>query len=183
MNTKTIFVTVGTGKFESLTKEMDNIAPKLNDQITIQIGSGKYEPKNCKWFRFSPNLNKHYAQADLIIAHGGPGTVFEILDTGKKFIACANRDRTDPLHQVEFLEAISKETKGLMYCAKIEDLFKFIQKSRKTKFEQYKKSKCWMDKEVTTFIKTTPKKISKFALFKKLINSYINIAKTLTKIK
>jgi beta-1,4-N-acetylglucosaminyltransferase len=147
-----IFVTVGTGKFEALVKEIDKIAVKLKDKIVIQIGSGNYIPKNCKWFKFAPNLQKYYKEANLIIAHGGPGTVFEILDTGKKFIACANRDRTDPRHQVEFLENISKETKSLIYCPNISDLFKTIQISKKTKFEKYKKPKSWMNKTVEKFI-------------------------------
>ena len=43
---------IGTGKFETLVKEIDKVAPKLKDKITIQIGSGSYIPKNCKWFRF-----------------------------------------------------------------------------------------------------------------------------------
>ena len=147
-----IFVTVGTGKFETLVKEIDSIAPKLKDKIIIQIGSGKYIPKNCKWFRFAPNLQKFYKENDLMIGHGGPGTVFEILDTGKRFIACANTDRTDKMHQVEFLRAISKETKGLIYCSKINEISKDIQSAKKIKFAKYKKPKSWMNKVVEEFI-------------------------------
>ncbi|MBT7402207.1 hypothetical protein HN777_00255 [Candidatus Woesearchaeota archaeon] len=147
-----IFVTVGTGKFETLVKEIDNIAPKLKDKITIQIGSGKYIPKNCEWFRFAPKLQKFYKENDLLIGHGGPGTVFEILDTKKRFIACANMNRTDKMHQVEFLRAISKETKSLIYCSKLNEMFKTIQIAKKTKFEKYKKPKSWIDKTVREFI-------------------------------
>ena len=41
-----IFVTVGTGKFELLVREMDKIASKLKERVIIQIGNGDYEPKN-----------------------------------------------------------------------------------------------------------------------------------------
>jgi len=150
-----IFVTVGTGKFDSLVKQLDKIAPKLKHKIIIQLGSGQYKPKNCKWFKFTPNLQKYYMQSSLIIGHGGPGTVFEILDTGKPFIALANKDRTDPLHQVEFLEAISKETNGLIYCRKIENLLNAIQKAKKYNFDKYKKPGCWMAKVIGDLIDET----------------------------
>jgi beta-1,4-N-acetylglucosaminyltransferase len=176
-----IFVTVGTGKFEELIKEIDRIAPKLKDKIIIQIGSGNYKPKNCKWFKFAPNLQKYYKQATLIIAHGGPGTVFEILDTGKKFIACANRDRTDPLHQVEFLEAISKESTSLLYCRNISQLKTYIEKAKKTKFKKYKKATCWMDMEVKKFIKLKTKKVNKLNILLELINNYFTLMKIIIK--
>jgi beta-1,4-N-acetylglucosaminyltransferase len=147
-----IFVTVGTGKFEALVKEIDKIAPKLKEKVVVQIGSGNYKPKNCEWFKFAPNLQKYYKQANLIIAHGGPGTVFEILDTGKKFVACANRDRTDPQHQVEFLEAISKESASLLYCEDIQNLLSYIIKARKFKFKKYQKPTCWIGDETAKFI-------------------------------
>jgi beta-1,4-N-acetylglucosaminyltransferase len=175
-----IFVTVGTGKFESLVKEVDRIAPQLKEKITIQIGSGEYKPKNCKWFKFAPNLQKYYKQANLIIAHGGPGTVFEILDTGKKFIACANRDRTDPQHQVEFLEAISKESASLLYCENIQNLLSYIIKARKFKFKKYVKPRCWIGKEVENFISTRPASKNKHLMIK-LIFSYINLIKIILK--
>ena len=148
-----IFVTIGTGKFEALVKEIDTIALELKDKITVQIGSGEYIPKNCKWFRFAPNLASYYNTADLIISHGGPGTVFEILETGKRFVACANVDRTDPKHQVEFLEAISKETKSLIYCKNAKKLYVAIQKAKKNKFDKYKKPRCWMAKIVSEYTK------------------------------
>ena len=147
-----IFITVGTGKFETLVKQLDRIAPKFKEKVVVQIGSGEYKPKNCSWFKFTSSLQKYYKQASLIIGHGGPGTVFEILDTGKPFIALANKDRTDPIHQVEFLEAISKETKGLIYCQNIKDLFKIIQRAKKQKFGKYKKPRCWMAEVIGEFI-------------------------------
>ena len=147
-----IFVTVGTGKFELLVKEVDKLVPKLKEKVVAQIGSGKYTPKNCKWFRFAPNLKRYYKQANLIISHGGPGTVFEILDIGKPLIALANRNRTDAQHQAEFLRAISKESKALIYCRNISDLYKTIQKAKSTKLEKYKRPRCQIAKIIEEFI-------------------------------
>ncbi len=113
-----LFVTVGTGKFDTLVEEIDKLvgAGKVKGKVVIQIGRGSYLPKNCEYFRFSDNLDKYYDSASLVISHGGPGTVFEILRKGKKLIAVPNRDRTDPMHQVEFLEGVSSESKALLYC-------------------------------------------------------------------
>jgi beta-1,4-N-acetylglucosaminyltransferase len=176
-----IFVTVGTGKFEELVKEIDRIAPKLKDKIIIQIGSGEYKPKNCEWFRFAPSLDYYYKKATLLISHGGPGIVFEILDTGKKYIACANRDRTDPQHQVEFLEAISKEATSIIYCKDISKISSYIQKAKKHKPKKYKKVKCCMDKEVEKYITTKKPKQSKAKLLFKVIKSYVTLVNIIIK--
>ena len=117
----TIFVTIGNGKFDPLVQELDRLKKegKIEQKIIVQLGHGSYQPQHCEWFTFDPNLNKYYQQADLIISHGGPGTVFEILRLGKKLITLPNRDRTDPRHQVEYLEAMAQETAALLYCDQV----------------------------------------------------------------
>ena len=82
---KTIFVTVGNGKFDPLVQELDRLKEegKIKENIIIQLGHGSYRPKYCEWVEFAPSLERYYQQADLIISHGGPGTVFEILRMGR----------------------------------------------------------------------------------------------------
>ena len=81
-----IFVTVGNGKFESLVKHLDHLKEtnQINDKVIIQIGHGQYKPKHCEFFKFAPNLTNYYNKADIVIGHGGPGTVFEVLRLKKK---------------------------------------------------------------------------------------------------
>ena len=146
-----IFVTVGTGKFESLVKEIDKIAPSLEEEVVVQIGAGEYVPKNCKYFRVALSLSSYYKKASLIITHGGPGNVFDLLDLGKKFIALANRDRTDPRHQVEYLEAIS-ESKGFLYCKDVSLLESYIKKIKTMKFKKYKRPECKMNEYIIKFL-------------------------------
>lgn len=134
-----IFVTVGNGKFDHLVSELDKLKEKdlIEDDITIQLGHGNYKPKFCQWFKFENDLNKYYEQANMIISHGGPGTVFEILRQGKKLIAVPNRDRTDPHHQVEYLQAMAKETSALLYCDRVKDIHQSIEKAKKHNFTKY----------------------------------------------
>ena len=150
-----IFITVGTGEFDKLVKQIDSLVGRgrIKKKVLIQIGRSKYKPKNCKYFDFAPDLDKYYEKASLVISHGGPGTVFEILDKGKKLIAVPNRDRTDPRHQVEFLEGISKESKALLYCNYYNKIGSFIEIAKKFKFTKYKKPKCDMARRVEEFLK------------------------------
>ncbi len=151
---KTIFVTVGNGKFDPLVKELDRLKEEgvIKSDIIIQLGHGMYKPKHCQWFTFDSNLNKYYSAAELVICHGGPGTVFEILRQGKKLIALPNRDRTDPRHQVEYLEAMAKETTALLYCEKVEILAETLQKAERHHFTSYQQPKCTMHEVVSHFL-------------------------------
>jgi UDP-N-acetylglucosamine transferase subunit ALG13 len=150
-----LFVTIGNGKFEPLIKEIDRLKEKgiIKDKVIIQLGHGTYKPQHCKWFTFEPNLKKYYDQADLIISHGGPGTVFEILRKKKKLIAIPNRDRTDPNHQVEYLKAIAKETTALIYCDDVKLLAECIHKIKKHEFKFYKMPQCKINKTINEFLK------------------------------
>ncbi|MBT3940934.1 hypothetical protein HOD83_02400 [Candidatus Woesearchaeota archaeon] len=174
-----IFVTVGTGKFDALIKEVDRLAPKLKTPITMQIGSGDYKPLNCKWFRFAPNLEKYYKQANLIIAHGGTGTTFELLAMHKKLISCANKERND-LHQVEFLEALSKESGSFIYCKDIGNLSKSIQKVKKVRLKKYDKPACYMDREIHKLLNAKCRR-SKMYLIRNVLVSYFTLAKIVLK--
>jgi beta-1,4-N-acetylglucosaminyltransferase len=151
---KTIFVTVGNGKFDPLVKELDRLKEQgiIKEEVTIQIGHGTYQPKHCKWFTFSPSLQEHYKKANLIIGHGGPGTVFEILRLKKKLITLPNRDRTDPNHQVEYLKAMAKETSALIYCDTVELLEECINKSKTHQFGLYNPPECNMHGKVKKFL-------------------------------
>ena len=150
----TIFVTVGNGKFDPLIKEMDRLVGDkiIKEKVITQIGHGKYKPKNCQWFTFESPLDRYYDQANLIISHGGPGIVFEVLRRKKKLISVPNRDRTDPRHQVEYLRAMAKETSALLYCDTIHTLQETLEKAKTHIFSIYNKPECQMGDVVKKFL-------------------------------
>ena len=149
-----LFVTVGNGKFDSLVREVDRLAGEgIVRNVVIQLGHGEYKPKNCQWFAFAPSLNEYYEWADLVIGHGGPGTVFEILRRRKKLIAVPNRNRTDPRHQVEYLQAMAQETSGMIYCGQVSDLMFCLEKAKKHEFTIYEKPECQMNEVVEKFLR------------------------------
>jgi beta-1,4-N-acetylglucosaminyltransferase len=153
---KIIFVTVGTGKFDDLIKEVDSIAPHLNEKIIMQIGNGEYLPKNCNYFRFSKSLEQWYKKSWLVIAHGGAGTTFELLKKQMKLISVANIDRTDT-HQEDILRALS-EKKNLFWCKNIKEIRKNIISAKKFVFKQYRPPRCTIDEKINAFIIRTSTK-------------------------
>ena len=76
-----IFVTVGTHNqgFERLIKKMDEIAGRIDEEIIMQIGYTNYKPKNTKFFEFLGfhDLIEMYQKADIIITHGGAGSLLK----------------------------------------------------------------------------------------------------------
>ncbi len=150
-----IFITVGNGKFDPLIKEMDRLVEEgiVKDKVVVQIGHGLYKPTHCEWFTFKSPLNEFYEKASLVITHGGPGTVFEVLRRKKKLISLPNRDRTDPNHQVEYLRAMDKETEGMIYCDRVELLQESLEKAKTHKFTTYSPSECKMHEVVRNFVR------------------------------
>jgi len=150
-----IFVTVGNGKFDPLVKEIDRLKGegKITEEVMIQLGHGTYKPKHCTWFDFESPLDQYYNNASLVICHGGPGTVFEIMRRKLKVIALPNRDRTDPNHQVEYLRAMDKETNAMIYCDRVSLLAEKLELSKTYRFEHYKTPECKMHEVIHGFLR------------------------------
>ncbi|MFC0525311.1 PssE/Cps14G family polysaccharide biosynthesis glycosyltransferase [Pontibacillus salicampi] len=116
-----IFVTVGTHEqqFDRLIKHVDQYVQDngINKaDIFIQTGYTKYNPSNCtyKSMLTYKEMNYYYELADIIITHGGPGSMFLPWKLGKKVIAVPRKvdfgEHVDN-HQVDFCEKMEKEGK------------------------------------------------------------------------
>lgn len=125
----TVFVTVGTTKFDALVQAVDSVAvadalvAKGYSKLVIQKGAGKYQvqtlvPQGSQYhqfdnglqvqvFEFAPSLAKHMQAADLIISHAGSGSIFEALKLGKPLIAVPNAILMDN-HQSELAEHLAR---------------------------------------------------------------------------
>ena len=142
-----IFVTVGTERFDELVKKMDETALELSENVTIQIGKGRYEPKNCKYFRLALDMDQYYEKADLIVAHGGAGTIFELLGKNKKVIGISNPEKPGQ-HQEDILKALSRQN-YLIWCKDLNKLKEAIKKAKKTKTKEHQKPECKIAKTIT----------------------------------
>ena len=88
-----ILVLLGTqnNSFHRLLEEIDRLIEKniITDEVIVQSGYTKYNSKNMKIFELisKEELNKLQDKADLIITHGGVGSIISSIKKGKKVIA------------------------------------------------------------------------------------------------
>jgi beta-1,4-N-acetylglucosaminyltransferase len=103
-----IFLTVGSMfPFDRLIQAVDEMVGdgRITDQVSAQIGDGKYEPKNFPFKRFmgKPEYERELAAASYLIAHAGAGTIALALETGKPLLVLprlsANKEHVND-HQI-----------------------------------------------------------------------------------
>jgi len=95
---------------------MDEIARKGQYFFLAQIGSGTFQPKYLRYYRYLAHqeMIKNIALSDLVITHGGFGTIFDCLKLGTKIISVPKtfeNDETDN-DQTETVNFFGK--KGLL---------------------------------------------------------------------
>lgn len=130
MSSKSVFVTVGTTKFDglitSITKPstLEALKRKGYSKMTLQIGNGTFipEPSNIikiTSYKFKPDLGPDMSNNDLIISHGGAGSIMQALDYNKALLVVINEKLMDN-HQFELAEKLYDE-KRLYYttCSNI----------------------------------------------------------------
>lgn len=104
-----ILVTLGTQK-EQFTRLLDYIEnANIKDEIIVQAGHTKYESKKMKILDFISyeEMNEYLEKADLIITHGGTGSILTPLKMNKKVIACARLEKYNEHvdnHQCELVD-------------------------------------------------------------------------------
>jgi beta-1,4-N-acetylglucosaminyltransferase len=145
-----IFVTVGTTAFESLIKTVDLISNKIEENIICQIADGNYIPKNCEYFRFKATVENEIRSADLVICHGGAGTLFNLLELNKKIIAVPNLERKDK-HQTDLIDTLS-EGNHIISCYDLSELLTKILNSKEIDLTEYKHPECRIAEEIIKFI-------------------------------
>ena len=144
-----VFVTLGTHAmgFGRLVNELDRLAGegKVKAKILAQIGSTAKtcQPKNFEFKElFTPKeLESQIKRADLVVSHGGAGSIITALSLGKKLIVVPRREKyrehTDD-HQIELCQALAREKK-VICVTEIGRLEEAIKKSRSFAFNRARK--------------------------------------------
>ena len=84
-----IFITVGTHEqgLDRLLLEVDNLINDriIKDNVFAQIGYSKYIPKNYKYKEMLgfDEMNEIVKNSEIVITHGGPGSIFQVIQSGK----------------------------------------------------------------------------------------------------
>jgi len=147
-----IFVTVGTTQFDALIQLIDNAIEQkeIIDEVTAQIGTGKYVPKHITAFRFCTSLQPFLKRAELVISHGGAGTIFECLTVKKKLIVVAN-PRVRGEHQQELALELSRR-KHLLWCPSLNHVVECIHQAKTTDFREYTSPKSTIAQKILEFL-------------------------------
>lgn len=105
-----ILVTLGTQdkKFNRLLELVQNEIDKKNivEEVIVQAGYTEYKSENMKIFKLisSEEFDKYIEKANIIITHGGVGSILSAIKKGKKVIAVPRlkkyREHTND-HQIQ----------------------------------------------------------------------------------
>lgn len=140
-----IFVALGSQKFQfnRLLKAVDDLIEKgiITDEVFAQSGYSDYKPQNYKFKQFLDQ--KEFAEmeekADIVIAHGGTGTIIGAVKKGKKVIAVPRLakygEHVDD-HQQQLIAQFKNKNLicGLNDCDELESALHFV---KEHEFDSY----------------------------------------------
>lgn len=141
-----ILVTLGTQdkSFVRLLEAIDKQIKKGNikDKVVVQAGFTKYDSNNMEIFDYIPgdNFNKLMNECDLLITHGGVGSILTGLKYNKKVIAAPRlkeyKEHTNN-HQLQIIENFVKE-KYILSLYNFDELDKVLDNIKTFKPVKYK---------------------------------------------
>ena len=155
-----IFVTLGTQdkSFKRLLEAIDKEIEKgtIKEKVIVQAGFTKYNSKNMEIFDLldKDDFDKYIKECDLLITHGGVGSILTGLKHDKKVIAAPrlakyNEHMND--HQKEIIERFTEAGYILAYNED-DDLGKIIKKTKTFKPNKYTSNTHNMIKIIKDFI-------------------------------
>ena len=141
-----IFVTLGTQdkSFSRLLETVDKAILKkiIKEEVIVQAGYTQYESKNMKILHTisKKEFLKLMDECNILITHGGVGSIFDGLTRNKKIIASPrlskyNEHTND--HQLEVVEELAKEG-YIIAVYDMKELPKALKKVKKFKPKAYK---------------------------------------------
>jgi len=143
-----VFVTVGTTSFDDLVtwvldeKTLKYFKKWKTEEVRVQFGSTKlYEEETrtignilFEFYQYKNSLLDDYIWADLVIGHGGAGTVSDALDLEKTLLVIPNETLMDN-HQIELGDFLQKEQYA--YSARLEKAHNILSKIRREPMRRF----------------------------------------------
>lgn len=156
-----ILITLGTQdkKFYRLLDEVQRLIDKgvVKDKVVVQAGCSKnYKTNDMELFDLIPmdEFNKLIKKCDLLITHGGVGSIIDGLKAGKVVIAAPRlkkyKEHTND-HQLQIINNFSKAG-YILGLTNFSDLESLIKKSKTFKPKKYVSNTKKMIKLVEKFI-------------------------------
>lgn len=113
-----IFVTVGTQPqpFKRLFEQLEELISNgiIEEEVVAQVGTNVLQQSRIQTFNYLPlqEMHKYMASADLIISHGGTGSIIPALKMGKKVIGIPRLSKYGEHvndHQVDLITVLARE--------------------------------------------------------------------------
>lgn len=155
-----IYITLGTQdkSFDRLLnqvqKEIDN--GTITEEVIVQAGHTNYKSEDMKIFDLVPldDFNKYMDNCDLLITHGGVGSIVDGLKKNKKVIAVPRLkefgEHTNN-HQLQIVENFGKNG-YILPLVDIDDLHEVLLKVKKFKPKKYKSNTINFIKLIQSYI-------------------------------
>ena len=140
-----ILVTLGTQdkEFTRLLKAIDKLIEnkKITEKVIVQAGHTKYESKNMEIFDLIPTdeLDELVKKCDLLITHGGVGSILSGMKNNKPIIAAARLKKYKE-HTNDHQKQIINEFESRGYILELRDfnkLDKLIEKAKSFKPKKF----------------------------------------------
>ena len=155
-----IFVTLGTQDkgFPRLLEAIDReiLNGTIKEKVVVQAGLTKYESSNMEIFDLIPadEFDEYIEKSDLIITHGGAGSILTAVKKNKKVIAAARLSKYKE-HTNDHQRQIVKEFSDQGYILELRDfnkLGKLIEKSKTFKPKKFESNTSNMIELIENYI-------------------------------
>lgn len=128
----------------------------IKEKVIVQAGQTKYESDNMEILDLvsAPEFDKLIDKADLIITHGGVGSILSGIKKGKKIIAAARLAKYKEHHN-DHQRQIIKEFVDQGYLLELKDFYKLdkvLEKAKKFKPKKFKSNTNNMIKLLENYI-------------------------------
>lgn len=158
-----IFVTLGTQDkgfsrlLKAIDKEIEN--GNIKEKVVVQAGLTDYHSSNMEIFDLIPadEFDKYIEKSDLVITHGGAGSILTAIKKNKKVIAAARLSKYKE-HTNDHQKQIVKEFSEQGYILELRDfnkLGKLIEKSKTFKPKKFESNTDNMIKLIENYIEDT----------------------------
>ena len=158
-----ILVILGTQDkdFSRLLKAVEKqiINGNIKEEVIVQAGQTKYESKYMKIFDLlpTPEFNKLMDKADLIITHGGVGSILYGIKKNKKIIAAARLSKYKEHHNDHQKQIIDEFVKQgyILELSDFDKLDELLEKVKKFKPKRFVSNTKNMIKLIENYIEDT----------------------------
>lgn len=146
-----VFVSIGTQKqdFSRIFNLVEKSSQLKNEEIIAQTGNTKFKSNKMKCMSSidSKNYSEYIKKADMVICHGGVGTIFEAIENEKRVLVVPRLKKYKEHindHQLEAACELEKDGYLIVYKDG-EDFDKYILKLQKFTPRKYKLEKDFID--------------------------------------